>query len=101
MKKLHLAIATHDLETCLADYSQRFGTQPEVVVPNQYALWRTDSTNVSVRVDTSVPAGTLRHLGWEDSAATEFTADTDANGIVWERFTYEQQQQEIHEAFGK
>ena len=39
--------------------------------------------------------GTLRHLGFEDSLATEMSIQRDANGIEWERFTEDQQQEEI------
>ena len=41
-------------------------------------------------------AGSLRHLGWEDLTAPEFTQDTDVNGMVWERFTAQHQADEIN-----
>ena len=67
MQRFHLALTTHNLESTISDYSVRLGIAPEVVVQGEYALWRTDSLNVSVRVDLSSKAGSLRHLGFEDS----------------------------------
>jgi len=96
MKKLHVAISTDSIEQTVQDYSQRIGSPPCSSVPGQYALWRTESLNLSVRQDSRCPPGTLRHLGWEDPTATEFTQDTDVNGIVWERFSAEHQADEIN-----
>ena len=96
MKKLHIAIATQNIEATVKDYSARLGAQPCSVVENEYALWRTDSLNISVRQDPQCKPGELRHLGWEDPSATEFTQDTDVNGIVWEHFTAQQQADEIN-----
>ena len=99
MKKLHLAIATHDIESSITDYSNRLGCKPCVVVPNEYALWRTRTINLSIRRDQSCKPGELRHLGWEDSEATEFSTSMDVNGIMWENFTAQQQAGEIEEAW--
>ena len=96
MKKLHIAISTSRIEDTIADYSVRLGVEPCSFVAGAYALWRTESLNVSIRHDASCPAGTLRHLGWEDSAATKPSEDVDVNGITWERFTAEQQADEIN-----
>jgi hypothetical protein len=52
--------------------------------------------NLSVRQDSALAPGSLRHLGWEDPAATAFTTDADVNGIVWERFAAHHQDEEIH-----
>jgi hypothetical protein len=97
MKKLHLAISTNSIEETIADYSVRLGVQPCSCIPGEYALWRTESLNVSVRQDPACEAGSLRHLGWEDPAAPVFSRDTDVNGIVWERFTAQHQADEINE----
>lgn len=97
MKKLHLALSTRQLDQCVLDYSQRLGLAPCVQVAGAYALWRTESLNVSVRQDPDLPAGHLRHLGWEDPQAKAFSQDLDVNGVVWERFTAQQQAEEIHE----
>ena len=95
MNKFHIAITTKDLEATITDYSKRLGSEPTVVVPNEYALWRTESLNFSVRCDANCQPGEMRHLGWEDASSEEFNEEKDVNGIVWERFTAEQQQAEI------
>jgi hypothetical protein len=97
VKKLHVAISTDKIEETVDDYSSRIGISPCTYVPGEYALWRTDSLNFSVRQDASRRCGKLRHLGWEDASAPEFTQETDINGIVWERFSAEQQAAEINE----
>ena len=106
MKKLHLAIATQDITATVKDYSDRLNAEPCLIVKGEYALWRTpppppppppDTLNLSVRQDDNFSPGTLRHLGWEDNTATEMTSETDVNGILWERFTKEQQAEEIRE----
>lgn len=97
MQKIHLAISTNDVAATVADYSRRLECPPCVVVPGEYALWRTDIVNLSVRRDRAAPPGSLRHLGWEDPAAKAFSTDTDVNGIVWERFSANQQAQEIED----
>ena len=97
MKKLHIAIATKKIEETVEDYSVRLGTTPCSFVPNEYALWRTESLNISIRQDSKCVSGELRHLGWEDSSASQFSQDTDVNGIVWERFSAQNQADEINE----
>ena len=97
MKKLHLAISTNEIEQSVQDYTVRLGVEPCSVVPGEYALWRTESLNISIRQDTKCKPSELRHLGWEDPSATEFSQDIDVNGITWERFTAEQQADEINE----
>lgn len=97
MKKFHIAIATDKIEETIKDYSRRFGIEPCSFVENEYALWRTDSLNFSIRQDPTCKPGELRHLGWEDPSATEFSQETDVNGIVWERFNAQQQADEINE----
>jgi hypothetical protein len=97
MKKFHIALSTDKIDETVADYSRRLGAEPCLVIPGEYALWRTSCLNVSVRQDSACAVGSLRHLGWEDSEAVEFTQDTDVNGIVWERFDDRQQADEINE----
>lgn len=99
MKKLHMAISTNNIEDSIRDYSIRFGMQPCLVVAGEYALWRTETLNISIRQDPSCKTGELRHLGWEDSTAQAFSKDRDVNGIVWERFTAQQQADEINETW--
>ncbi|MFL2547441.1 MAG: hypothetical protein ACJ0SL_08815 [Candidatus Rariloculaceae bacterium] len=62
-------------------------------------MWRTEIVNLSVRLDPDCEPGALRHLGWEDPEAAEFSTSTDANGIVWEHFSAQQQADEIEEFF--
>ncbi len=93
--KIHIAISTHDMTASIADYSARLGCQPAVLVTDEYALWRTDVLNLSVRVDTALPVGTIRHLGFEDAQAKEFSAETDVNGVLWEHFSIAHQADEI------
>ena len=97
MKKLHLAISTDKINESIQDYSVRLGCAPCSYIPNEYALWRTEHLNLSIRQDSTCKPGELRHLGWEDPSVQEFAKDTDINGIIWERFTAEQQAEEINE----
>ena len=95
MKRIHIALATQDIEASIEDYSVRLGANPNVVIAGEYALWRTQWINLSLRQDNNAPPGVLRHLGWEDTETSEFSSDTDCNGVVWERFTAKQQAEEI------
>ena len=100
MKKFHIAINVADLALSVQDYSARLGSAPEVLVPDEYALWRTPTLNFSIRKEAGSPAGALRHLGWEDDSAERFSAEADVNGIVWEKFNEALQKEEIANAFG-
>ena len=95
MKKFHIAIGVADIDASIHDYSRRIGWSPEVVIPNEYALWRTDTLNFSIRRVSRSESGRLRHLGWEDASRTSFVTETDVNGILWEHFSPEQQVEEI------
>jgi len=97
VEKLHIAIATNSIEETIKDYSERLGSEPCSFIANEYALWRTDFLNFSVRQDPTCKPGELRHLGWEDSTAQQFSQATDVNGIVWEKFSAQQQADEINE----
>ncbi|GAA5442452.1 hypothetical protein Misp06_00626 [Microbulbifer sp. NBRC 101763] len=99
MKKLHIALSTDRIEETVQDYSTRLNCAPCSYVAGEYALWRTDSLNLSVRKDPKCRSGTLRHLGWEDPAATAFTQEKDVNGITWEHFNAQQQADEINNAW--
>ena len=93
-QRIHVALAVRDLPASIQDYSARLGIEPCCIVEGTYALWRTDHVNLSISV-TPEAAGTLRHLGFEDPRAAETSVERDANGIEWERFTEEQQRDEI------
>ncbi len=97
MRKFHIALGVRSLTDSIADYTQRLSIQPQVIVPDEYALWRTETLNFSIR---QIPAGEvpgLRHLGWEDSEFRAVTDTRDCNGILWETFGAEQQMQEVLE----
>jgi hypothetical protein len=95
MRRFHIAIAVSNLDESVVEYSKRMGVGPVIVVPNEYALWRTEFMNLSIR-KTSELAEKIRHLGWEDSAATCFSQDVDCNGITWEMFSEKDQIDEIN-----
>ena len=97
MKKLHIAISTNKIEETIKDYSVRLEAEPCSFVQGEYALWRTETLNISIRQDPKCTSGELRHLGWEVPIASGFSEDTDVNGIVWEKFTAQQQANEINE----
>jgi len=101
VKKLHIAISTNKIEETIQDYSARLEMEPCSLVPGEYALWRTETLNVSIRQDPNCAPGILRHLGWEDPSAPEFSQETDINGIVWERFNAQHQADEINELWPK
>ena len=98
MKKIHIAVGVLDIPSSVKDYSHRLGCLPVVVIPNEYALWRTATINFSIRRDSKTP-GMLRHLGWEDLSVSEFTQEKDINGITWERFNAEHQAKEIKDTW--
>jgi len=97
--RFHIALSATDVEAVVADYRARLGVEPVVTVRGTYALFRTRELNLSIRQDSRVPSGQLRHLGWEDPNATAFSAETDSLGIVWERFNAEAQAKEIEAAW--
>jgi catechol 2,3-dioxygenase-like lactoylglutathione lyase family enzyme len=94
MRRIHVALAVRDYDAAVRDYTRRLGAEPCGTVQGVYALWRTEEVNLSIRVNPSA-AGTLRHLGFEDASASEFTQEEDAEGIVWERFAPAHQDAEI------
>lgn len=97
MRKIHIALGVSSITDSIADYTQRLAVQPQVIVPDEYALWRTATLNFSIRQIPASEVPGLRHLGWEDDAASAFTDTRDCNGILWEEFGPEQQLQEILE----
>jgi hypothetical protein len=95
VKKFHIALGVADITACVDDYSERLQAQPAVVVPGEYALWRTAHLNFSVRKVEAAFVGQLRHLGWEDPHAEAFSRSEDCNGVQWEHFNLQQQLEEI------
>jgi len=75
------------------------GQPPTAVVPGQYAMWRTDLLNFSIN-ESPDRAGQLRHVGFEDDSATGYTCTRDVNGIEWELFSRQEQDERIVAAYG-
>ena len=100
MKRFHIAIAVANLDNSIADYSLRLGEEPTVVVSDKYAMWRTDTLNFSIN---QIPdrAGQLRHVGFEDESVQGFSSDYDTNGLEWELFSPQAQDQKIVEIYGE
>ena len=63
-------------------------------------MWRTDQMNFSIN-ETPERTGQLRHLGFEDDSAIEFSAETDTNDIAWELFSPQAQDEKIVEIYGE
>ncbi len=100
MKKFHISIAVRDIQESVAEYSTKFGLEPEVIVDGKYALWRMEALNFSISQKPEI-AGQMRHLGFENPEAKSFTTSTDCNGILWEEFSEPMQKEEITTFYGK
>ena len=100
MKRFHIALAVANLDSSITDYSCRLGQEPTVVVSDKYAMWRTDTLNFSIN---QIPdrAGQLRHVGFEDESVQGFSSDYDTNGLEWELFSPQAQDQKIVEIYGE
>ena len=100
MKRFHIALAVANLDNSIVDYSLRLGEEPTVVVSDKYAMWRTDTLNFSIN---QIPnrAGQLRHVGFEDESVQAFSSDYDTNGLEWELFSPQAQDQKIVEIYGE
>jgi len=99
MRRFHIALAVADLKDSIRDYSARLGVEPTAVVAGKYAMWRTAELNFSIN-QMPARAGQLRHLGFEDSEASDFSSDHDVNGIEWELFSPRAQDDKIVEVYG-
>lgn len=102
MRKFHIAIGVADVDAAVSDYSERLQAEPVSHIAGEYALWRTPETNFSIRQVSEAEGsgqrvGQVRHIGFEDSEASEFSTSIDANGLLWEHFTAEQQAEEINQ----
>ena len=95
-QKLHLALGVKDINESIKDYSRRFSCDPVVIIDNQYALFRTETFNLSIR-RVDVESIGLRHLGFESEDYSEFQSDKDCNGFLWETFSKQDQIKEIVE----
>ena len=99
MRRIHIALAVESISKSVADYTQRIGTEPTVVVGGNYAMWRTDQMNFSIN-EQPENAGQLRHLGFEDDDANGFSMDHDCNGIMWELISPQAQDEKIVDVYG-
>jgi catechol 2,3-dioxygenase-like lactoylglutathione lyase family enzyme len=100
MKRFHIALAVDDLEASIADYDRRLGQPPSVVVPGQYAMWRTELLNFSINQQPG-RGGQLRHIGFEDDEAEGFASEADVNGLQWEHFSAAEQDERILAIYGQ
>lgn len=94
MRRFHLAVGVEDIEASVEEYSRRLDARPVLLIPGEYALWRTRELNLSVRYIPGRDTG-IRHVGWEDPGAETLSVERDINGLVWERFSARDQAQEI------
>ena len=99
MKKFHISLAVKNIQESVVEYSTKFGIEPQVVIDGKYALWRTECLNFSISQKPDI-AGQMRHLGFENPEAKSFTTSTDCNGILWEDFTAQMQNEEIETFYG-
>ncbi|MBV8888170.1 MAG: hypothetical protein JO305_00720 [Alphaproteobacteria bacterium] len=99
MRRFHIALAVRDLDESIADYTRRLGSAPVAIVAGKYAMWRTEQLNFSIN-QLPERAGLLRHLGFEDAAASGFAVERDPNGIEWELFSPDAQDAKIVELYG-
>ena len=99
MRRFHISLAVADLAASIRDYNARLGVEPRAVVAGKYAMWRTAELNFSIN-QMPARAGQLRHLGFEDTAAGDFSSDHDVNGIEWELFSPNAQDDKIVEVYG-
>ena len=100
MKRFHIALAVANLDSSITDYSLRLEQEPTGVVSDKYAMWRTDTLNFSIN---QIPdrAGQLRHVGFEDESVQGFSSNYDTNGLEWELFSPQAQDQKIVEIYGE
>lgn len=99
MKRFHIALAVDDLEASIADYNRRLGQAASVVVPGQYAMWRTEQLNFSINLQPG-RGGQLRHVGFEVDGIDGFASEADVNGLAWELFSAAEQDARIQQMYG-
>jgi len=66
LKRFHLALGVADGESSADEYTQRLGCRPDLFIPGEYALWRTDAVNLSNRKVGDEEGGTRRGHGSGD-----------------------------------
>lgn len=92
--KVHIAISVSDISQSINQYTIFLKKPPVLVVPKEYALWRTKELNLSLR-KTNDTSGKIRHLGFEDDSFSSFDTFTDRDGVLWETFNKVNQKSEI------
>ena len=92
--KIHLAVSTKNISESIVEYTEILGCSPDLIINNEYALWRTDNLNLSIR-KSDENAGVVRHVGFEDDRFEKFEIKTDKNGLTWEYFNKFHQAEEI------
>jgi hypothetical protein len=95
MKRFHLAIGVKNITESIKDYTKRLNIKPEVVIDEEYALFRTSTLNLSIRKVSSNNLG-FRHVGWESDDYDKFSEEKDCNGLIWETFNSKSQRDEIN-----
>ena len=100
MKRFHIALAVHDLDASIAEYNRRLGHPADVVIPGQYAMWRTELLNFSINQQPGY-GGQLRHVGFEVDGVEGFSSETDINGLAWELFSAVEQDARIRQTYGE
>ena len=63
MKKFPIALGVSNIEESDRDYSLRFDQEADLVIPGEYAIWRTQTLNVSIRRVPLEDSAKLRHFG--------------------------------------
>ena len=92
--KVHIAISVSDISKSVNQYTVFLKQKPILVIPDQYASWRTNKINLSLR-KTNEMLGTIRHLGFEDDSFSSFNTFTDNNGVLWDTFNKVDQKHKI------
>ncbi len=94
VKRIHLAFGVKDIEESVFEYNVKLGEKPKVYVKSEYALWKTEILNLSIRKCNEVG---FRHTGFEKVNYSGFSEAKDLNGIIWEEFSEQAQLEEILE----
>jgi len=63
MKSFYLSLGVADMESSADEYTRRLGCRPDLLIPGEYALWRTDAVNLSIRKVGHVEVGLARGMG--------------------------------------
>jgi hypothetical protein len=70
MKRFHVHVNVHDLDTSIGFYSQLFGSAPSVLQPD-YAKWMLDDPRLNFAISQRELAAGVDHLGLQAENAAE------------------------------